>query len=111
MAVVTHERVSPLAEHRCEAQGTGLVERRFGCGEAFAELTLLLPHRQVEMLEKLASNVGVTTGHLLRLLIGNWLAGLDMPGRQRIARVPDVEVRVQHRLIQGLCGQRTAGTS
>jgi len=61
----------------CEAQGTGLVERRCACGEAFKELTLLLPNRQLEGLEKVASTLGVATGQLLRHLIGNWLAALD----------------------------------
>ena len=45
---VTHQRESSLAGHMCEAQGTGLVERRSGCGEAFKELALLLPNRQLE---------------------------------------------------------------
>jgi hypothetical protein len=61
----------------CEAQGTGLVERRLGCGEAFVELKLLLPNQQLETLENVASTVGVTTGQLLRRLISNWLTGLD----------------------------------
>jgi hypothetical protein len=111
MAVDTHQRESPLAEHKCEAQSTGLVERRFGCGEAFAELMLLLPHRQLEMLEKVASNVGVTTGQLLRRLISIWLAGLDVARPAEDRALPDAGVRVVAQALLGPGGQRTAGTS
>ena len=47
------------------------------CGEAFRELTVFLPNRQLEGLEKVASTLGITTGQLLRHLISNWLAALD----------------------------------
>ena len=40
-----------------------------------AELTLLMPYRLLKRVEKEASSRGVTTGHLLRRLIRNCLAG------------------------------------
>lgn len=111
MAVVTHQRESPLAEHKCEAQSTGLVERRFGCGEAFAELMLLVPNQQLATLEEVASTVGVTTGQLLRRLISNWLTGLESGRPAEDRALTDAGVRGATHAILGPCGHGPAGTS
>ena len=74
MAAGAHQRERPPEVHTREAQGAGTVDRRSGWGEAMAELTLLMPYRLLEALEKEASSRGVTTGHLLRRLIRNCLA-------------------------------------
>jgi len=60
-----------------EAQDTGPVDRRSGWGEAFAEVTLVMPNQQLEALELAASTRGVTTGHLLRRLIRDCLGRRD----------------------------------
>ena len=51
----------------------------FSCGqeESLVELQLLLPNWQLMGLEKAASNLGLTTGQLLRRLIRSYLARLD----------------------------------
>ena len=51
--------------------------------EAIAELTLLLPHWQLEALERVAGCWGLTMAQLLGSLIGNCVAGLNHPGATR----------------------------
>ena len=48
-----------------------------GSEAAFAELVLLMPRGQLDALERSASDLGITTGRLLRRLVGAFLGGLD----------------------------------
>ncbi len=48
--------------------------------EQMAEVLLLLPGRQAAALECLAHTVGLTMGHLIRLLIHDYLTAGSGPG-------------------------------
>ena len=48
MAARAHQGERPTGEDMRDAQGTGPDDRSCGWEEAFAELTLLLPNRQME---------------------------------------------------------------
>ena len=81
----------PPEVHTREAQGVGTVDRRSGWGEAMAELTLLMPYRLLEAMEKAASSRGLTTGHLLRRLIRNCLAWFQGAQPPEEPAVPNAE--------------------
>jgi hypothetical protein len=49
--------------------------------QALTELSLLLPQWQVDALELAASSRGLTTGQMLRRLIGNYCATLPAANR------------------------------
>jgi hypothetical protein len=73
--------------HRNDPSASAVAPRRAGCGlpngfscgqeESFVELDLLLLNWQLMGLEKAASNLGLSTGQLLRRLIRSYLARLD----------------------------------
>jgi hypothetical protein len=60
-----------------DARVTDPDDRPRGVGRAVAELTLLLPHQQLEALESAAARHEMTVGQLLRRLIRDGLAGMD----------------------------------
>ncbi len=77
MVAPAYQVERPPGRHIREAQVSSPADLRCGRGEAFGELTLLLPNNQMEMLETAASRRGLTVGQLLRRLIRNCLEGRD----------------------------------
>jgi hypothetical protein len=69
-----------MDESRHNPPSTWLVEPPCGGNEAFAELTLLVPHSPLESLEWAASWRGISMAQLLRSLIRDRHAGLDGRG-------------------------------
>jgi hypothetical protein len=68
---------------------SALGDRARRLDEEMAEVSLLLPVWQAAALERLARTRGLTVGHLLRLLIQDYLACPTDPERPSPAEGPD----------------------
>lgn len=100
-----------MSEHMREAPVTAPVDRPSERGEAFAEVMLLMPCRQLEALEKGACSQGMTIAHLLRRLLRYWLAEWEGARALEEPAFVDAEAEegVDHGLIQVLRSQRIVG--